>query len=303
MLLENKNAIIYGGGGSVGGGTARTFAKEGARVFLAGRTRASLDKVANEITDDGGAAEVAVLDALDENAVDEHARSVVERAGSIDVSFNVVPRGDVQGIPLVEMTTADLTRAVTTGLTSNFITARAAARQMIKQGSGVILALDSGSAKGAAPMMGSTSPADAVTDSLVRSLATELGPHGVRVLGIWVAGIPETLTPEKIAATNAEIQLDEAGLQAMINGLDQMRVLPRSPRLAEIAETAETAAFLASDRAYAITGSFINAKRHRHVPLARCHKRGLDSATRVRARVSRPSSVARQFVPNYLVRS
>ena len=162
MLLENKNAIIYGGGGSIGGGVARTFAREGARVFLAGRTRETLDAVAKDITQAGGVADVAVLDALDEQAVDEHARAVVAAAGSIDVSFNLIPRGDVQGIPLVEMATADFTRAITTGATTNFITARAAARQMITQGSGVMLALDSGSAKGAAPMMGSTSPADAV---------------------------------------------------------------------------------------------------------------------------------------------
>ena len=256
MLLENKNAIIYGGGGSIGGAVGRTFAAEGAHVFLAGRTKETLDLVAKDIAQAGGVADVAVLDALDEHAVDEHARAVAAEAGSIDVSFNLVPRGDVQGVPLVEMSTTDLTRAVTTGVTTNFITARAAARQMIQQGSGVILALDSGSAKGQTPMMGSTSPADAAVDSLVAGLATELGPHGIRVVGIWAGGIPETLTPEKLAAVNSAMQLDDEGLQAVIKTLDEMRILPRSPRLSEIADTA---AFLASERAGAITGSFINA--------------------------------------------
>jgi len=105
------------------------------------------------------------------------------------VSFNLVTRGDVQGTPLVEMSTADFLRPITTGITANFITARAAARQMIAQGSGVILALNSGSAHGSS-MMGGTGPADAATDNYIRNLATEIGPHGVRVLGIWVAGIP-----------------------------------------------------------------------------------------------------------------
>lgn len=256
MLLKNKNAVIYGGGGSVGRSVADTFAREGAKVFLAGRTRESLASVAKEITDHGGAAEIAVLDVLDEDAVDEHARAVVREAGSIDVSFNLTTRGDVQGVPLVEMTTADLNRATITGLTATFVTARAAARHMIDQHSGVILALNSGSAKGATPMMGSTSPADAATDSLVASLAAELGPHGVRVAGIWAGGIPETLTPEKIAAVNASMKLDGAGVQAVVEGLDEMRILPRSPRLPEIAALA---AFLASDQAYPITGSWINA--------------------------------------------
>ncbi|MGH2388797.1 MAG: SDR family NAD(P)-dependent oxidoreductase, partial [Chloroflexota bacterium] len=199
MLLEKKNAIIYGAGGGIGGGVARTFAREGARMFLAGRTRENLDKVAREITDAGGSAEVAVVDALDGQAVDAHAHAVAAQAGSIDVSFNLVTRGDVQGIPLVEMTTAAFTRAVTTGITTNFITARAAARQMIKQGRGVILALNSGSAHGSL-MMGSTGPADAATDTFIRNLAAEIGPHGVRVVGLWAAGIPETLSPERLAA-------------------------------------------------------------------------------------------------------
>ena len=76
MLLESKNAVIYGGGGSIGGAVARAFAREGARVFLAGRTPATLDAVAEEIRSAGGAAETAVVDALDENAVDEHADAV-----------------------------------------------------------------------------------------------------------------------------------------------------------------------------------------------------------------------------------
>ena len=114
-LLDGKNAILYGGGGGIGSGVARVFAREGARVFLAGRTAAPLEAVAAEITGQGGAAEVAVLDALDEQAVDEHAAAVAARAGSIDVSFNLISRGDVQGRPLVELAADDLLRAVTTG--------------------------------------------------------------------------------------------------------------------------------------------------------------------------------------------
>src|SRR5215210_6676226 len=246
MLLENKNAIIYGGGGSMGGAVAREFSREGARVFLVGRTRESLETVANDIKADGGAAEVAVLDALDEQAV-------VSQAGSIDVSFNLITRGDVQGIPLIDMTTDDLLRAVINGLRSNFVTARAAARGMVEQGSGVILALDSGSANGS-PMMGSTGPADAATDTFIRNLAAEIGPQGVRVVGIWTAGLPETFSREKLAAVDSKFQ-DETAFQSLIENLDQMRMTRRSPRLAEVAATA---AFLASEKAGAITGTFVN---------------------------------------------
>jgi NAD(P)-dependent dehydrogenase (short-subunit alcohol dehydrogenase family) len=253
MLLENKNAVIYGGGGSIGGAVAREFSREGARVFLVGRTREPLESVANDIKADGGAAEVAVLDALDEQAVDEHAQAVVSQAGSIDVSLNLITRGDVQRIPLVEMTTDDLLRAVVNGLRSNFVTARAAARRMVEQGSGVILVLDSGSANGS-PMMGSTGPADAATDTFVRNRAAEIGPRGVRVLGIWTAGLPETFSREKLAAVDSKFQ-EEAAFQGLIDNLDQMRMTRRSPQMAEVAATA---AFLASEKAGAITGTFIN---------------------------------------------
>src|ERR671911_262700 len=217
MLLGNKNGVIYGGGGSIGGAVAREFSREGARVFLAGHTRENLEAVANDIESDGGVAEVAVLDALDEQAVNEHAQAVVSQAGS------------------------------------NFVTARAAARRMVEQGSGVILALDSGSANGS-PMMGSTGPADAATDTFIRNLAAEIGPRGVRVVGIWTAGLPETFSREKLAAVDSKFR-DEAAFQGLIESLDQMRMTRRSPQLSEVAATA---AFLASEKAGAITGTFVN---------------------------------------------
>jgi NAD(P)-dependent dehydrogenase (short-subunit alcohol dehydrogenase family) len=253
MLLDNKNAVIYGAGGSIGGAVAKEFACEGARVFLAGRTLDPLEAVAADISSSGGSAEVAVLDALHEEAVEAHARAMVSGAGSIDVSFNLIGRGDVQGIPLIEMRTDDLLQPVVNGLRSNFITARAAARHMVEQGSGVILALDSGSAKGS-PMMGGTGPADAATDTFVRNLAAEIGPRGVRVLGIWTAGLPETFSKEKVAAVDSRFQ-DEAAFQGLIESLDRMRMTRRSPRLEEVAATA---AFLASEKAAAITGAFVN---------------------------------------------
>jgi NAD(P)-dependent dehydrogenase (short-subunit alcohol dehydrogenase family) len=255
MLLKNKNAIIYGAGGGIGGGVARTFAREGARVFLAGRSRAKLEAVAADIKASGGAAEVAVLDVLDGHAVEEHALTVVSRAGSIDISFNLISRGDVQGIPLVDMTVADLTRAVVTGLTANFNTARAAARRMIEQKSGVILMLTSGTSEVTPPMMGSTAPADAAMEAFMRTLAAEVGPQGVRVLGMWTAGVRETLTPEKIAATNSNMVMDAASVERIIEGIAGMAILRRAPGLAQVADTA---AFLASDQASGITATIIN---------------------------------------------
>jgi NAD(P)-dependent dehydrogenase (short-subunit alcohol dehydrogenase family) len=251
-LLEGRNAIIYGGGGGIGGGVARAFAREGAQVFLVGRTRDPLEAVAKEITASGGSADIAVLDALDETAVDGHVRDVVQHAGSVDVSFNLIARGDVQGTPLVDMSTEDVLRAVIMGLQSNFVTARAAARRMIERGSGVILHLNSASGAGAMPGMGSTGPADAAVESFMRYLAAEVGPHGVRVCGLWTAGVADILTQDKIDAVGGEGGFDPQEALEMISGMAALR---RAPVLADVAEAAT---FLASDRAAGITGTMVN---------------------------------------------
>lgn len=245
--LDGKNAIIYGGGGSLGAAIAGTFAREGARVHLVGRNRETLELAAKS----AGNAEIAVLDALDEAAVEAHVAEVASRFGSVDASLNLIRRGDVQGTPLVDMSADDLLRAVDTGLRSNFVTARAAARRMVAQGSGVLLHLNSGSAAGAMPGMGSTGPADAATETFFRYLAAEVGPSGVRVCGIWTAGVAETLTREKIQEVSGAAIDPDAALQMIAS----MAALRRTPRLADVAETA---AFLASDRAGGLTGTMVN---------------------------------------------
>jgi NAD(P)-dependent dehydrogenase (short-subunit alcohol dehydrogenase family) len=248
MLLEGKNCIIYGGGGSIGAGVARTFAREGARLFLVGRTREKLEAVASEL---GDVAELAVLDARDGAAVEEHVRDVAARAGSVDVSFNLVTRDDVQGIPLVDMSWDDFNSPVANGLHANFNSATSAARVMAAQGGGVILTVTSGSSKGAHPAMGGTGPADAAIETFLRYLAAETGAQGVRVLAIHTAGVQETLTSRKLRDVNSDAP-DPEDVIRMISG---MTLLQRAPRLDEVAETA---AFLASDRASGITASIAN---------------------------------------------
>ncbi|HEU5003552.1 MAG TPA: SDR family oxidoreductase [Actinomycetota bacterium] len=251
-LLEGKNCIIYGAGGGIGSAVAQAFAREGATVFLAGRTESKLQAVADAIAAGGGRAEVAVVDALDERAVEDHVAHVVEAAGSVDVSFNLIDRGDVQGQPVFEMSVGDMLRAVTTGLQGNFITARAAARRMIVRGGGVILHLNSASGDGAHPGMGSTGPADAATESFMRYLAAETGPFGVRVCGIWTAGVEETLTRERLFEVGGDATPDPATVIAMISSMSALR---RCPKLDNVCQVAT---FLASDRAAGITGSMTN---------------------------------------------
>jgi 3-oxoacyl-[acyl-carrier protein] reductase len=139
MLLENKVAVTYGAGGPIGVAVARGVAREGATVFLTGRTQAKLDAVADDIRSYGGVAHTAVVDALDERAVDEFVDAVARQAGYIDVSFNLISYGDVQQ-PLTEISVDDFLQPIVNAMRSHFLTARAAARHMIGRGSGVILA-------------------------------------------------------------------------------------------------------------------------------------------------------------------
>jgi 3-oxoacyl-[acyl-carrier protein] reductase len=97
MLLQNKKAVIYGGGGAIGGAVAPAFAGEGAMVFLAGRTLAKLDRVAKDISAAGGMVETEAVDALDEKAVAKHTDAVVAKAGGIDIALNAVGIMHVQG--------------------------------------------------------------------------------------------------------------------------------------------------------------------------------------------------------------
>ena len=127
MLLEGKNAVIYGGGGSIGGAVARAFAREGAKVFLAGRTLAKLEKVAREIS-----AECAELDALDEKQVERHADAVAASAGRIDIALNAIGIVHVQGTPFAELSLKDYAHPIAAYTRTNFITAKAVSRHMVK---------------------------------------------------------------------------------------------------------------------------------------------------------------------------
>jgi 3-oxoacyl-[acyl-carrier protein] reductase len=192
MLLEGKNAVIYGGGGSIGGAVARAFGREGARVFLAGRTQAKLDAVAEDIRSEGGKAETAEVDALDEKAVDEHADGVAAAAGSLDVSFNLITHPAVHGTPLAEMEVDDFMSSVVTALRSSFITSRAAARHMVRQKSGVILTFGGSGDPMRDYYIGGTQVAFEALEVLRKQLAVEVGKQGIRTLTLRTSGVPET---------------------------------------------------------------------------------------------------------------
>ena len=254
MLLANKNAVVYGGAGSVGRAVARAFASEGARVFLAGRTLATLDEVAEELSGEGGAVEAARVDALDERAVDAHADAVAERAGGIDVSFNAIGHDDVHGVPLLDMPVEDFIRPIGIAMRSQFLTTRAAARHMTRRGSGVILAITATTGRLSLPEVGGTGVTFDAIESQCRQWACELGRYGVRVVWLQTTGLPEALTGEAFPAygTGSANGMTRAELVAWMRRGTQL------DRLTSLAELGRAAAFLASDQASAMTATAAN---------------------------------------------
>jgi 3-oxoacyl-[acyl-carrier protein] reductase len=251
MLLENKNAVIYGAGGAIGGAVARAFAREGAKVFLAGRTLGKLDSVAKEISAAGGTAETAQVDALDERSVEKHIVEVAKKARGIDVSFNAIGMEDVQGTPLIEMSLEDFSHPITIATRTQFLTAKAVAPHMIKKGSGVIMMITATPARMGFPLVGGFSVACAAMEGFSRSLATELGPQGVRVICVRSAGSPESIADTlDVHAAGNRVTRDE-----FIASLKEMTLLKRLPSLADVGNVA---VLMASDYAGSITGTVAN---------------------------------------------
>jgi NAD(P)-dependent dehydrogenase (short-subunit alcohol dehydrogenase family) len=246
MLLADKTAVIYGAGGAIGAAVARTFAREGARVLLTGREVPRLDAIAEEIDD----AETAQVDALDAEAVEAHLRAV----GGVDISFNATgPGPSPHRTPLTELAGDAFARPIHFYMRSNFIIATAAARHMSERGSGVILTLTAVPGRAPVPLLGGQAPAWAAVEAFSRSLALEVGPAGIRVVCLRSHAVPETpLIEENFATASAAAGVTAAEFRAR---LEQSTMLKRLPTLAEVADTA---AFVASDRAGAMTATVVN---------------------------------------------
>ncbi len=260
MLLQDKIAVIHGAAGAIGAATAKTFAAEGARVFLAGRTLEPVERVAKEITAAGGRAHAAQVDALDPYDVQAHADAVAAEAGRIDVVFNAIGVAHVQGVPLVELSVDDYLLPITTYATTQLVTSVAAARHMVRKGSGVIVTLSTTAARATLATDG-FGPACAAVEALSRQLAGELAPHGIRVACLRADVIPETVDRGSHVAEILRRIGESHGMT-----LEQFRESPGLPgallqRPLTLDDVANTAAFLAADRAAGITAVITDVSR------------------------------------------
>jgi 3-oxoacyl-[acyl-carrier protein] reductase len=249
MLLQNKNAVIYGAGGSLGTEVAKALAAAGARVFLTGHRIGPVQKATNEILVAGGKAEMDVVDAMDENAINDHLNKVVQQAGTVNISFNAVGIDVIQNIPLVDMKADDFVRPIGLTMQTHFLTAIAAGRQMIKQRSGLILSLTATPGGIGYPFTGGFAPACSGVESFSRNLASELGVYGIRVVNIRSGGSPDSKIFKQAMDNDPEI------MEPILRKMEEDTMLKRLPLMKDIANAA---VFLSSDMAAAITGVTID---------------------------------------------
>jgi NAD(P)-dependent dehydrogenase (short-subunit alcohol dehydrogenase family) len=253
MILKNKVAVIYGAGGAIGGAVARALAAEGAKIFATGRLRAPVDAVAKDIVSAGGYAEAAIIDALDEQAVDKHLQYVVDKVGRVDISFNAIGVRDagILGVPLLDLDAKTFALPIANYTTSYFLTARLAARRMIREKAGVIMTVTALPSRTGTTMNGGYGPAQAAKEALTRDLSAELAPHGIRVVSLRPHGIPETRTMKDVHQIKASKTTYEQFQGYLANTTHPKRAMT-------LAEVANMAAFMASDKASGMTGTTVN---------------------------------------------
>jgi len=252
-LLAGKVAVIYGAAGDIGSGVSRAFAAEGAYVCVTGITLAKVEKLAQEIGAAGGRCEAARVDALDRDAVEKHLDDVVARHGGVDISFNLIGIGGLQGIPLSEMKLGDFFQPIDAAMHTHYITGNAAGRRMASRKSGVILALTAQVARKPYPNSGGFGVACAAIEGLCRQLAVELGPSNVRVVTLRSGGSPD--------AAGVAYAISEHARAAGISPEEfKARIAEKTmlKRMPAVAEVAGAAVLMASDRASAVTAAVTN---------------------------------------------
>jgi len=254
-MLNDKVAVIYGAGGAIGAAVAHAFGSEGAKLFLTGHKLAPVEAVAKDIVSAGGSADAAAVDALDEQALDKHLQSVIDRAGRVDISFNAVgiPDTTILGVPLTELDVEQFSRPIATYTRTYFLTARLAARYMVPNKSGVIMRVTASHSRTGIPLVGGYGPAQAAMEALTRGLSAELAPQGIRVVGLRPQAMPESSTIREAFEPRARA----SGMTwDQWQQLLASRTHPR--RLMTLEEMANVAVFVASDKASGMTGTIVN---------------------------------------------
>ena len=256
-ILEGKNAVVFGAGGTIGAAVAKEFAAEGANVFLAGRTKSKLEHVATQLAQSGGRAHINVVDTLDDHAVSKYIDEVANETGKIDIILDAAgPLAKEYGNTkfAVDLPVEEFLLPLETMVRSRFVTARAAARQMIKQHSGVIILVTGSPARPHVPGATAIGAAFAAMENLTQNLAFEVSPFGVRVVCLrTLANIDSRSIQDTMGLIAGQFNITEDQAKAQFEQSNFLRTL------ATVQDTANAAVLIASERARMLTGTVVNA--------------------------------------------
>jgi meso-butanediol dehydrogenase / (S,S)-butanediol dehydrogenase / diacetyl reductase len=244
--LEGKVAVITGGARGIGGATARRFAAEGARVVLLDTDEAAVRATAEELEVLWVAGDAAKL-ADAKRAVD----LATESFGGLDVLI-ACAGADVAAGSLGELDPADWELGLRVNLDTSVAATRAALPALLKRQGSIVIISSAGAIAGSAGTV-SYQTAKAALLGLVRSLAVDYGPQGLRVNGVCPGWVTTRMTTELMERMSAAEGKTEAELLARATAIVPLR------RAADPSEIASVCLFLASDEASFITGSVLVA--------------------------------------------
>jgi NAD(P)-dependent dehydrogenase (short-subunit alcohol dehydrogenase family) len=251
VRLKDRVAIITGGGTGIGKATALRFAREGARLALAGRREAPLAATAAEVAAAGGQAIVTPADVGVEDQVVRLVAAVLERYGQLDILVNNAGfAGEV--LPVAEMTLAEWDRVLAVNLTGQMLCAREAVKAMRPRGRGAIVNLSSHAGKEGQAGRAHYSAAKWGVIGFTQALAREVGPHGIRVNCV----APGPVLTEGLADGFAKRAHERGVTVADVTRMYTERSALRRISLPE--EAAALICFLCTDEAAAMTGQALN---------------------------------------------
>lgn len=236
--FDNQVAIVTGAAGGIGLGIAERFAAEGATVVIADINEPAGRASAQAIAAGGGKAVFQRLDVTDKASANAAVEAVLAQFGRLDIHVNNA--GVVNRAPFIEYSLDAWQKVIDVNLTGAFIAGQAAARAMVKAGSGRIISISSVSGQFGGTGRAAYGATKAGIISLTQTMAMELGPHGI--------------TANAIAPGPTKVSRLVHGPKQTQAFLSRMAV----KRYAQPADIAAAAAFLASPDASHITGHVLN---------------------------------------------
>jgi 3-oxoacyl-[acyl-carrier protein] reductase len=248
--LSDRVAVITGAGGGLGQAVAVELGCAGAVVVTLDVETQSAEKAADLVRQNGGAGVAARLDVTDKAAVDRCACDVLEDHGRLDIWVNMAAIRIRS--PVIETIEADLDAQIAVNLKGVYWGSAAAGRAMIPAGRGSIINFASAGGEVASPGSGAYGMTKAGVIQLTRTLATELGPYGIRVNSVAPGFVETAMTAQDW--TREDGSIDE---ERRITQLEQLAALVPLRRIGSSVDIANCVLYLAGDASSFTTGQVL----------------------------------------------